>query len=377
MEVAYFDHNATTPLDERVLEAMLPYFREKYGNASCLYELGVEASYAVEKARMQVAALLSAKEDGTVFTSGGTESDNIAIRGVLSALPSKKHIIASSVEHPAVYALCEYLGRNGYEISWLEVDSDGRVRPGDVAGSIREDTALVTVMAANNEIGSLQPIAEVGKICRSRGVVFHTDAIQAAGKIPIDVEAWQADLISLSAHKIYGPKGCGALYIRPGTPFISQQIGGPQESGHRGGTENVPGIVGMGMAAQIAMHDMKEREARIERLREMMWDSLSEITDLLRNSPRTDCMPGTLNFSILGVNSRELVRALSAHGFCLTSGSACAQGQSQPSHVLKAIGRSDQEALAALRVSLGKDNSPDEVRRFTHVLPEIVRELRQ
>lgn len=372
---AYFDHNATTPLDERVLEAMLPYFRERFGNASCLYELGVEASYAVEKARMQVAALIGASEDEIIFTSGGTESDNLAIRGVLEAT-GKRHIVTSRIEHPAVLVACERLEAKGVEVIRIGVDSDGRVSPDAIDAAITSDTALVSIMTANNEIGAIQPIGAIGDVCNRRGVPFHTDAAQAVGRVPISVDALGVNLLSLSAHKHYGPKGVGALYVRTGTPFAPQQAGGGQEHGRRAGTENVPGVVGLGAAAQLAGREMQEREARIERLREMLWEGLSESTEgILRNSPRTECLAGTLNICLPGAASREVVRAISAYGFCITSGSACAQGLSKPSYVLQAIGRSDEEALSALRVSLGSGNSADEVRRFTQCLPEVIREV--
>ena len=372
---AYFDHNATTPLDERVLEAMLPYFRERFGNASCLYELGVEAGYAVEKARMQVAALTGAGEDEIIFTSGGTESDNLAIHGVLEAA-GKRHIITSRIEHPAVLATCQRLEEKGVQVTRIGVDREGRVSPEAVEAAITPNTALVSIMTANNETGSIQPVAAIGDICRRKGVPFHTDAVQAVGRIPVNVDAMKVDLLSISAHKFYGPKGIGALYLRSGIPFAPQQAGGGQERGWRAGTENVPGIVGFGEAANIARREMPEREARIERLREMLWEGLAEsVEGILRNSPRTECLSGTLNISVPGAASREVVRALSAYGFCITSGSACAQGRSKPSYVLEAIGRSESEALSALRISLGSDNSPDEVRRFTQALPEVMREV--
>ncbi len=372
MQTIYFDHNATTPLDERVLETMMPFFRERFGNASCLYELGVEAGRAVDRARELVAETIGAQPAEIVFTSGGTESNNLAIRGVLEA-SGKRHIVTSAIEHPAVLTVCAELERRGFESTTVATDSDGRVRPEAVEAALRPDTALVSVMAANNEIGTIQPVAEIGAVCRRHQVPFHTDAVQAVGRLPIAVDAGNVDLLSLSGHKIYGPKGVGALYVRSGIPFLSQQWGGVQEQNRRGGTENVPGIVGLGEAVRIATMDMGEREARIERLREMMWEGLADsVEGILRNSPRAGCLPGTLNISIPWLGSQAVVRMLSAYGFCVTSGSACTQGHPRPSTVLQAIGRSEAEALSALRVSLGRGNTPDEVRRFIQVLPDVL-----
>ncbi len=373
----YFDHNATTPVHSEVFRSMEPYYKHQFGNASCLYRLGVDAGYAVEKSRIQVARLIGGVEERVVFTSGGTESDNAALKGVVYA-SGKKHIITSLVEHPAVIETCHFLERYvGCKVDYLPVDREGRVNPRDVERRIGSDTALISIMTANNEIGSIQPIQEICKIARAYGVPFHTDAVQAVGKIPVNVEELGVDLLSLSAHKMYGPKGVGALYVGEGVSFVAHALGGAQEKGLRGGTENVPGIVGLGKAAELAKKELKHRMSHEERLRERLWEALCEMPmEVLRNSPARGCLPGTLNFSLGRVNARELIRAMSEEGFCLSTGSACSQGKTTPSHVIKALGRTDEEATAAVRISLGYENSEDEIDRFVQVFPSVVERVR-
>ncbi len=370
---AYFDHNATTPVHPRVLEAMEPYFKEEYGNASCLYRLGVNAGYAVEKARLQVARLLNAREEEIVFTSGGTESDNLAIKGAVLA-SGKKHIVTSVIEHPAVIRTCEFMETYlGCRVTWLPVDSSGRVDPAALEKAITAGTALVTLMTANNETGSIQPVRECAEICRRRGVWFHTDAVQAVGKIPVDVQALGVDLLSLSGHKIYGPKGVGALYVRRGVALVPQAHGGGHESGLRGGTENVPGIAGLGQAADLARQELDLRAKHAAALRDRLWERLQALPlRLVRNSPVQNGLPGTLNFSLPGINTRELVRGLDEEGFCVATGSACSTGKTTPSHVIKALGRSGEEAASSLRISLGMGNSEEEIDRFVEVLPRVL-----
>ncbi len=370
---AYFDHNATTPVHPRVFEAMEPYLKDEYGNASCLYRLGVNASYAVEKARVQVARLLNAREEEIVFTSGGTESDNLAIQGAVLA-SGKKHIVTSAIEHPAVLRTCGFLHTYwGCRVTWLTVDANGRVDPASLDHAITTDTALVTLMTANNEIGTIQPVREFAEICRRRGVWLHTDAVQAAGKIPLDVQALGVDLLSLSGHKIYGPKGVGALYVRTGIPLVPQAHGGGHEGGRRGGTENVPGIAGLGQAADLARKEWEARALHATTLRNRMWNRLQALPlRLVRNSPEQEVLPGTLNFSIPGINARELVRALDEEGFCVATGSACSTGKTAPSHVIKALGRSDGEAASSIRISLGLGNTEEEIDRFVDVLPRVL-----
>ncbi len=368
----YFDHNATTPVHPDVFNTMEPYLKGNFGNASCLYQLGVEASYAVEKARMQTANLINANEDEIIFTSGGTESDNLALKGIVLAT-GKRHIITSTIEHPAVLRTCEFLQDHfGCHITHIPVNHEGFVDPNAILESITDDTAIVSIMLANNEIGSIQPIQTIGEITRARGIYLHTDAVQAAGRLPIDVQNLNVDLLTLSAHKIYGPKGVGALFIRKGVNLISQSQGGSQENGHRGGTENVPGIAGFGKACNLAKNEWEMRAQCEQKLRDQLWDSLSTLgIDLPRNSPSSNCLPGTLNFSLKGVNSREFIRAMDNEGFCLSSGSACSQGKPSPSHVIKALGRNDTDASSAIRLSLGYQNTEEEISDFIEVFKKI------
>ena len=377
MTFAYFDHNASTPVHPDVFRAMEPYLKERFGNASCLYRLGVEAGYALEKSRMQVARLIGASPEEIIFTSGGTEADNLALKGVVLAA-GKRHIVTSNIEHPAVLQTCGFLERYlDCRVAYLPVNGEGRVDPQEVEQAIANDTAIVSIMAANNEIGTLQPIQEIAAIARRCGTVFHTDAVQAAGKIPIDVNELGVDLLSLSGHKIYGPKGVGALYVRRGTPLVSQTQGGSHEDGRRAGTENVPGIVGMGKAAELARQKITQRAEHAERLIRRLWEQLFSLPfPLLRNSPAQGGLPGTLNISLPGIDARELVRAMDAEGFGIASGSACSSGKSAPSYVVKALGRSDAEALAAIRISLGESNREEEIDRFVETLLRVWERVR-
>ncbi|NPU99626.1 MAG: cysteine desulfurase [Candidatus Omnitrophica bacterium] len=369
----YFDHNATTPVHPRVREAMEPYFHEEFGNASCLYRLGINASYAVEKARLQTARLLNAREEEIIFTSGGTEADNLAIKGVVMA-SGKRHIVTSVIEHPAVLQTCAFLEHYwDCRVTYLPVDAYGRVDPADLEKAITSETALVTIMAANNETGSIQPVRELADICRQRGILFHTDAVQAVGKIPVDVQGLRVDLLSLSGHKMYGPKGVGALYVRKGVELVPQAHGGGHEGGRRSGTENVPGIAGLGMAAELSRNELNSRIRHAAALRDGLWERLQRLNlNLVRNSPDGNCLPGTLNFSLPGINSRELVRQLDEAGFCVATGSACSTGKTTPSHVIKAIGRSDAAAASSIRISLGEGNTEAEIAAFVEVLPRAV-----
>jgi cysteine desulfurase len=361
----YFDHNATTPIHPDVFESMKPYLLEHYGNASCIYQLGVKASYAVEKARIQVASLIGANESEIVFTSGGTESDNHAILGTLLAT-GKKHIITLPIEHPAVLQTCQFVKKyHQYKVTYLHVDRFGFIDIEELQKSITPDTALVSIMTANNEIGTIQPMKEISRICREHAVLFHTDAVQAAGKISVDVNEIPVDLLSLSAHKIYGPKGVGATYIRNGTPYIPHQHGGGQENGRRGGTENVPGIVGFGTAAVLAKKELQQRSTQERQLRDYMREKLDELpVSITWNSPTENCLPGTANFSLLKINSRDFVREMDKHGFYIATGSACSTGKLEPSHVIKAIGRNKEEASSSIRISLGYKNTREEIDRF-------------
>lgn len=368
----YFDHNATTPMHPDVLAAMLPFYQEQFGNASCLYQLGVNASYAVEKARLQVARLINASEREIIFTSGGTESDNLAIKGVFFS-GQKKHLVISAIEHPAVTATCHFLQKYlDAEITTLPVDSNGHVDPGDVEKSIKPQTALVSIMMANNEIGSIQPIQQIAKITRGKGVLLHTDAVQAIGKISVDVKQLDVDLLSLAAHKFNGPKGMGALYVRDGVEIVAQSTGGGHEYGLRGGTENVPGIVGMGKAAQIAHKNLAEYAAKVTALRDYFWKQLQQLElKITKNSPDENVLPNTLNITIPGVNARELVRAMDHENFCIASGSACSTGKPTPSTAIIAIGKGQDDALASIRLSLSSTNTYHEIDQFVNILPKV------
>lgn len=369
----YFDNNATTRLHPQVYKTMQPYLEHEFGNASCLYKLGVEANYAVEKARIQVARLIGASEDEIVFTNGGTESDNQALAGTVLAT-GKKHVITSSIEHPAVLNTCRFLEKYLLcRITFLTVNRQGMVYPEDVSAAISSETAIVSIMTANNEIGSIQPIAEIAELCRSHSVLFHTDAVQAAGRIPVDVRDWKIDLLSLSGHKIYAPKGVGVLYIRKGTPFLPWIHGGSQESGRRAGTENVPAIAGFGKAAELARVERPARADHLTRLNHYLWEKIDVLPyPIIRNSPWEGCLPGTLNFSIPGIIARDFVRLMDEKGFCIAAGSACSTGKTTPSHVLKAIGRTDEESIASIRVSFGRENTTEEIDRFMQTLSSIL-----
>ncbi|RJP33713.1 MAG: cysteine desulfurase [Candidatus Omnitrophota bacterium] len=377
MHTIYFDHNATTPVHPDVFNAMEPFFKEQFGNASNLYRLGVDARYAVEKARAQIAFLINADADEIVFTGGGTEADNLAIKGIVAA-NGKNHLIISGIEHPAVKMTCEYLEQyHNCRITQLPVDKNGRIDPRDVEKAITPETALVSIMLANNEIGAIQPIEDIAKITRFHAVPFHTDAVQAAGKIPVDVQTLGVDLLSLAGHKIYGPKGVGALYVKRGVQLIPQVQGGNHENGRRAGTENVPGIVGFGQAAELALHELPQRNQHDTTLRDLLWEKLSQLPfAILRNSPATNVLPNTLNVSIHGINAREFVRAMDKESICLSSGSACSQGKTEPSSVLKAIGRTDEEAAAAIRISVGRMNTREDVGYFIETITSVIKKCR-
>lgn len=370
---AYFDHNATTPVHPDVFEAMKPYLNEQFGNASCLYRLGVDAGYAVEKARLQLARLLSCSEDEIVFTSGGTESDNLALKGAVYST-GKKHIVTSAIEHPGIIRACAFMQQYmNCSVTFLPVDGEGRVASAAVDEAITPDTAIVSIMTANNEIGSIQPIAEIAAITKQRGVLFHTDAVQAVGRIEVDVNAMGVDLLSLSGHKFYGPKGVGALYVNKGVELVSIQQGGSHEQGRRAGTENVAGIVGLGKAAVIARKEREQKSQRAAQMRDLLWRKLDALPlGVIRNSPAVDVLPGTLNVTLPNINAREFVRAMDSEGFCIATGSACSTGKPTPSYVLKALGRSDADAIASVRLTLGASNTEEEIERFVEILPRVM-----
>lgn len=374
----YLDHSATTPVDPAVLEAMLPYLRGSFGNPASLYRVGLDARSGVEKARASVAAALNAAPDEIVFTSGGTESDNTAIWGIAMANRERgRHLLTTPIEHHAVLEPMETLKREGWDLELLPVDSEGRVDPAEVAGRLRAQTVLVSVMHANNEIGTIQPIAEIGAICRERGVLFHTDAVQSFGKLPIDVKAMQIDLLSLSAHKLYGPKGVGALYIKRGTPLTKFQEGGEQERGRRGGTLNVPGIVGLGRAAELALETLESEALRLTDLRDRFFTELCRrMTGVHICGSRAHRMPNNLHFCVEGVDGEPLLLSLDMAGICGSGGSACSAGSTEPSHVLTAIGMPREQARGALRLTMGRSTTWESLEATLEALLAAVTSLR-
>lgn len=374
----YLDHAATTPTDPRVVEAMLPYFTSVYANPATLYTPGMEARAAVEEARETVADALHASPDEIVFTSGGTESDNAALRGLAEANRARgRHILSSPTEHHAVLETLETLAHHGFEVEMLTVDSDGRVSIDEVARKIRPDTLFVSLMHANNEIGTIQPIAEIGALCHERKVLFHTDAVQTFGKLPLDVRAMRIDLLSISAHKLYGPKGIGALYVRRGVPLARYQDGGEQEKGRRGGTLNVPGIVGLGKAAAFACADMSSEAVRLTQLRDAFLARIQTTIPGVRiNGSRTERLPNNVHLCIEGVDGESLLLALDAAGICVSAGSACSSGSPEPSHVLSAIGVPREIARGALRLTFGRATTQEALAYTCESLAKVVRELR-
>ena len=372
----YMDNAATTATRPEVLEAMLPYFTQHYGNPSSIHAFGRDARRALENARKQVAAALNCEPREVYFTAGGSESDNWAIR---CALQNKKgkHIITSAIEHHAVLHTCEYMEKQGYEVTYLPVDEYGIVSVEDVKNAIRPDTALISIMAANNEIGTIQPIAEIGKIAREAGILFHTDAVQAIGAIPVDVKEWNVDMLSLSGHKFHAPKGVGALYIRKGIRISNLIYGGAQERGLRAGTENLPGIVGLGKAIELAVAELPEYAERMTRLRDKLIDGiLSGISDVQLNGHRTQRLPGNVNVSVRYVEGEALLMRLDLAGIAASSGSACTSGSLDPSHVLLAIGLPHEIAHGSLRLSLGSETTEEDVDYVIETLPNIVNTLR-
>ena len=375
----YVDNAATTAVSKDVLDSMIPYYTTKYGNPSSLYSIGRDSKKAVETARENIAKCLNALPAEIFFTSGGSEADNWAIKGVAyeQALKGKKHIITTAFEHHAVLHTVESLEKEGFEITYLDVHEDGLVRPEELENAINENTALVTIMYANNEIGTIQPISEIGKICRKHGVFFHTDAVQAIGNTLIDVKEQNIDLLSLSAHKIHGPKGIGALYIRKGIKLRNLIEGGAQERGRRAGTENVPGIVGLSTAMQTACSNIEERAKRISHLRDKLIDGALKIKRSRLNGDHKNRLPGNVNLCFEGIEGESLLLMLDMHGICASSGSACTSGSLDPSHVLLAIGLPHEIAHGSLRISLSDDNSEEEIDYILEVLPKIVDILRQ
>ena len=377
-ETIYLDHAATTPMDPRVVEAMLPFLAQHFGNPSSIYGLARATRAAIDRAREDVAAALGARPTEIVFTSGGTESDKAAIKGVAMARQAEgNHIITAATEHHAVLHTCEWLERFGFETTVLQVDHYGLVDPDDVARAIRPTTTLITLMYANNEIGTVHPLAEIGRVARAHGVTFHTDAVQAGGALPIDVDALGVDLLSLSGHKFYGPKGVGVLYVRRGAPWLPQQQGGGQERGRRSGTENTAGIVGLATALRLAVESLETVSAHCARLRKRLRDGLmAAIPDVTLNGHPDRRLPNNLNLSFPGVEGESLLLNLDMHSIAASSGSACTAGSLDPSHVLTAIGLSKELAQGSLRLTVGRGTTDAQVDRVLEVLPPIVAKLR-
>ena len=380
----YLDNSATTPIDKQVVEAMLPFLTEKFGNASSIHFFGQEARAAVDRARHQVAELINARPNEIVFTSGGTESNNLAIRGLVEANNKYgKHIITSEIEHSAVKEVCAELEKSGYEISYLPVYEDGIVRIEDVKNAVREDTILITVMTANNEIGTIQPVEEIGKFVRElkgngKKIWFHTDAVQAVGKITVDVEEMGCDLLSISAHKIYAPKGVGALYMRRGVRLHKQNIGGHQERERRGGTENVPFIAAFGKACELAKNNLTENAEKLKNIRDKFEQGVTErIDDIIFNGGRENRLPNISNISFRAIEGEGLLINLDMQGIAVSTGSACSSGSLEPSPVIRALGRNDELARGAIRFSFGKENTLEDVEYALEILPRAVENLRK
>ena len=381
----YLDHAGTTPLDSKVLEAMVPYFTQHFGNPSSLHSVGQEARYALDEARERVAGVLNCRPREIVFTAGGTESDNAAIHGVATALhETGNHIVTSSVEHHAVLHACQYLESQGFEVTYLSVDADGMVQPEAVYNAINERTTLVSIMYGNNEIGTINPISEIAKSVKKRGeelsrtIVFHTDAVQAAGYLSLDVAELGVDLLSLSGHKFHGPKGTGVLYMKRGSPYLPLIHGGGQERDRRSGTENIPGIIGLSLALEAADTVREETSQRCATLRDRIIDSvLQQIPGSRLNGHATQRLPNNANFSFTGVEGEPILLGLDMARIAASSGSACSSGSLEPSHVLLALGQSAEIARGSLRLTLGRDNTEDEVEYLLGVLVDLVQRLRQ
>lgn len=375
----YFDHAATTPVRTEVVEAMLPYFTAKYGNPSSIYTIGRESKKAIEEARETVAKVIGAQPREIFFTGSGTEADNWAIKGVAYANRQKgKHIITTAIEHHAVLHTCQYLESEGFEVTYLPVDADGLVTAEQVREAIRPDTILISIMFANNEIGTIEPIGEIGKIAREKGIYFHTDAVQAMGNVNINVEELNVDMLSMSAHKFYGPKGIGALYIRKGVKITSFIHGGAQERGRRASTENVAAIVGLAKALELAAENMEQYNKKLLALRDRTIEEIQKKIPFIKlNGHRTKRLPGNVNFSFEFIEGESLLLMLDMKGIAASSGSACTSGSLDPSHVLLAIGLPHEIAHGSLRITFGEDNSEADVDYLMEVLPPIVQRLRE
>ncbi|MEP9410536.1 MAG: cysteine desulfurase NifS [Candidatus Brocadia sp.] len=378
MKVVYADNNATTKVAPEVLEAMMPYFTEYYGNPSSMHTFGGQVAKKIDMARQQVADLIGSDPVEIVFTSCGTESDNAAIWGILRANPHKRHIVTSRVEHPAVYNLCKYLAQSGYHVTELGVDSNGMLNLNELADAVREDTAIVSIMYANNETGVIFPIEEIGHIVKEKGSILHTDAVQAVGKIPLNLSKSTIDLLTLSGHKLHAPKGVGALFIRKGITFTPFIIGGHQERNRRGGTENVPSIIGLGKACELAKKYMAEEQTRVKQLRDKLENEiLRKAPDARVNGHKTHRLPNTTNLSFEFVEGEAILLLLNEKGICASSGSACTSGSLEPSHVLRAMGVPFTAVHGSVRLSLSRYNTMEDVDFIIEHLPPIIKRLRE
>ncbi|MFQ5519999.1 MAG: cysteine desulfurase NifS [Candidatus Methylomirabilia bacterium] len=376
MRRVYLDHNASTQVHPDVIQAMLPFFGDQFGNPSSIHGFGREAREGLEQARESIASFLRVGKEEIVFTSGGTESDNLAVKGVAGARGSG-HIITSQIEHHAVLRTCQALEAQGFAVTYLSVDQDGLVDPEQVRRAIRPDTILITIMHANSEVGTLEPVEAIGQIAREHGIPFHTDAVQTFGKVPLDVHGFGINLLSFSSHKIYGPKGIAGLYIRRGTKMVSVQHGGEHERRRRAGTENVPGIVGFGKAVEIRARDMESEAQRVTALRNRFWEGIRErVPDVRLNGHPTRRLPGTLNLCFRHVESESIVLGLDLKGVAVSAGSACTSGNVEPSHVLVAMGIPLDWAMGAVRATLGRTTSSEDIEHVLDVLPPVVERLR-
>ena len=378
MKRIYLDHAATTPVDPRVVEAMLPYFHEVFGNPSSVHAIGQDARRTVEDVRGKIASFLAVKTEEIIFTSGGTESDNTAIKGVAHAMEEKgNHIITSSIEHHAVLETCKYLEKHGFHVTYLKNDKAGLVDPDEVRRAITDKTILISIMHANNEIGTIEPIAEIGKIARQRGIFFHTDAVQTFGHLPIDVNELHVDLLSASAHKLCGPKGAGILYVREGTRMVPFMHGGEQEGGRRASTHNVPGIVGLGKAVELAKETMGEEAEKLTSLRDKMIRGILEgIDDTVLNGHPVKRLPNNINVSLGYIEGEAIIMNLDREGIACATGSACTSSSMEPSHVLAAIGLTHDFAHGSLRLTMGRATSEEDIDYVLEVLPVIADKLR-
>lgn len=374
----YVDHAATTAMSRRAVQAMLPFLEQEYGNPSSLYMLGQRAKEALEGARRAVAEQLNCEPEELVFTSGGSEADNQALLSAarIGERKGKKHIVSTAFEHHAVLHALEALEKQGFSVTLLDVHENGVVTPEQVREAIREDTCLVTVMYANNEIGTVQPVGEIGAVCREKGVLFHTDAVQAAGHLPIDVKEQKIDMLSISAHKFHGPKGIGALYVRKGIPLTALIAGGAQERGKRAGTENVAAAVAMAAALEEACENREGKAKRVQAMRDRLIEGLSQIPHSQLNGDREKRLPGNVNFCFEGIEGESLLLRLDMEGICASSGSACTSGSLDPSHVLLAIGRPHEIAHGSLRLTIDTDNTEQEIDQLLRAVPEVVAYLR-